>query len=139
MRKIIYVTTGVLVCAALFACGPKPDPPVSGADLVATAVAAHYEVNVDGVRKSEDGYEWNVSAVNGSEYSWMGTFYVKLVDASNVIIESHDFEIRDMVPPGGKTSGLKFASQYAPLEKGGTVAALKAEVDVTAYKEPAGG
>ena len=139
MRKIICVTTGVLACAALFACGPKPKSPVSGADLVATAVAAHYEVNVDGVRKSEDGYEWNVSAVNGSEYSWMGTFYVKLVDASNVIIESHDFEIRDMVPPGGKTSGLKFASQYAPLEKGGTVAALKAEVDVTAYKEPAGG
>jgi hypothetical protein len=105
---------------------------------VATAVAAHYQINVDGVRKADGGYEWVVSAVNGSEYSWKGTFYVKLVDASNEILESHDFEVKDMVPPGGKTRGLKFSSPYAPVEKGGTVASLKAEVDVAGYEEPTG-
>jgi hypothetical protein len=138
VRKIICVTIGILACAAFFACGPKPQPPVTGADLVATAVAAHYEVNVDGVRKADGGYEWVVSAVNGSEYSWQGTLYVKLVDAANEILESHDFEMKDMVPPGGKAKGLKFTSPYAPVEKGGTVAALKAEVDVVTYEEPAG-
>lgn len=138
MRKIIFVTIGVLACAALFACGSKPQPPVTGADLVATAVAAHYEINVDGVKKADNGYEWVVTAVNGSEYSWAGTLYVKLVDGANEILESHDFEMKDMVPPGGKTKGLKFTSPYAPVEKGGTVAALKAEVDVANYEEPAG-
>jgi len=138
VRKIFCVTIGFSVCAALCACGPKPAPPVTGADLVATAVAAHYEVNVDGVRKAGDEYEWAVSAVNGSEYSWRGTLYIKLVDAANEIVESHDFEIGDMVPPGGKTRGLKFTSAYAPVEKGGTVGALKAEVDVAGYEEPTG-
>jgi hypothetical protein len=137
VRKVLFVTIGILACAAFFACGPKPKPPVTGADLVATAVAAHYEVNVDGVRKAGDGYDWVVSAVNGSEYAWQGTLYVKLVDGANEILESHDFEIQDMVPPGGKTRGLKFNSPYAPVEKGGTVAALKAEVDVANYEEPA--
>jgi hypothetical protein len=138
VRKVICGTIGILACAALFACGPKPKPPVTGADLVATAVAAHYELRVDGVRKTDDGYEWVVSAFNGSDYYWSGTLYIKLVDATNEIIESHDFEIKNTVPPGGKTMGLKFTSPYAPVEKGGTVAALKAEVDVATYEETAG-
>jgi len=33
---------------------------------------------------------------------------------------------------------LKFTSPYAPVEKGGTGAALKAAVDVPNYEEPAG-
>ena len=140
MRKIIGVSLVLTGCfyLALAGCGPKPKPPVSGADLVATAVAAHYEVNVDAVKEVGGEYEWIVTTVNGSDYAWKGTFYVKLVDAQNEIIESHDFPMSDLVPPGGKTGGLKFTSKYAPLEKGGTVAALKAEVDVTDYTEPGG-
>jgi hypothetical protein len=139
--KIIGVSLAVAACLYLFlaGCGPKPKPPVTGADLVATAVAAKYRVNVDGVKEVGGEYEWTVSAVNGSEYSWKGTLYVELVNAANEIIESHDFEIKEMVAPGDRTRGLKFTSRYAPLEKGGTVEALKVEVDVADYREPAGG
>ncbi len=139
MGKLFFTISTVAVCLALWACGPKTKPPVTGADLVATAVAAHYVVNVDDVKKVDGRYEWTVSAVNGSGYAWQGTFYVKLVDAEDKIVESHDFKVEEMVPPGGKTTGLKFTSKYAPSEMGGNVASLKAEVDVADYKEPSAG
>jgi hypothetical protein len=131
--------TGVLAWAALCACGPKPQPPVTGADLVATAVAARYLVTVNAVTKADGHYKWAVSAVNGSEYAWRGTLSLKLVDASNRILESHEFEIAEMAPPGHKTAGLTFTSDLAPVERGGDVARLKAEVNVAEYEEPPGG
>lgn len=136
MRKLILPVFTIAVCLAMWACAPKAKPPVTGADLVATAVAARYVINVDGVKEAGGRYEWTVSAVNGSDYAWKGTLYVKLVDAENEIIGSHDFEMNDMVPPGGKTTALKFTSEYAPSEMGGDVTMLKAEVDVTDYEEP---
>ncbi|UCH77594.1 MAG: hypothetical protein JSU81_07615 [Candidatus Coatesbacteria bacterium] len=139
MRKIVYVTAAVVAGAALLACGPKPQPPVTGADLVATAVAARYLVKVDGVTETDGRYKWAVSAVNGSEYAWRGTLSLKLVDTSNRILESHDFEIEEMAPPGHKTTGLTFTSDLAPVERGGEVARLKAEVNVAEYEEPAAG
>jgi len=99
-------------------------------------VAAHYVVDVDDVKEADGGYEWTVTAVNRSDYSWKGTFYVKLVNVDDEIVESHDFEMRDMVPPGGWTAGLKFTSRYAPTEMDGDISLVKAEVDVTAYEEP---
>lgn len=139
MRKISCMAAVVLAGATLVACGPKPQPPVTGADLVATAVAARYLVVVDGVVETGGRYKWTVSAVNGSEYAWRGTLSLKLVDASNRILESHDFEIAEMAPPGHKTAGLTFTSDFAPVERGGDVARLKAEVNVAEYEEPSGG
>lgn len=139
MRKLSIFITAALACIVLLACGTPPKQPVTGADLVATAVAARYVVTVDSVREAGGRYEWTVNAVNGSEYSWRGTLYVKLVGPGNEIVESHDFKIDELVPPGGKTKGLKFTSDYAPSEKGGDIALLKAEVDVASYKEPASG
>jgi hypothetical protein len=135
MAKVSFTTLTVVICLALWACGPKAKPPVTGADLVATAVAARYVVDVDDVKEVDGRYEWTVSAVNGSDYAWKGTFYVKLVDAENEIVESHDFDMGEMVPPGGKTTGLQFTSKYAPSDMDGAVTMLKAEVDVTDYKE----
>jgi hypothetical protein len=139
MGKVSVSITAVLACFFLFACGAPPKQPVTGADLVATAVAARYVVTVDNVREAGGRYEWTVNAVNGSDYSWRGILYVKLVGPGNKIVESHDFKIDELVPPGGKTAGLKFTSEYAPSEKGGDIALLKAEVDVVSYKEPAAG
>jgi hypothetical protein len=136
MGKLSVFITAVLACFILFACGTPAKQPVTGADLVSTAVAARYVVTVDDVREAGDRYEWTVDAVNGSEYAWRGTLYVKLVGPGNEIVESHDFKIDELVPPGGKTTGLKFTSEYAPSEKGGDIALLKAEVDVASYKEP---
>ena len=136
MHRLSAIVACILVCGALLACGAKPEPPVTGADLVATAVAAHYEVEVDDVKETDGGYEWTVTAVNRSDYSWKGTFYVKLVNVEDEIVESHDFEMRDMVPPGGRTAGLKFTSQYAPTEMDGEISLVKAEVDVADYEEP---
>jgi hypothetical protein len=136
MGKLSVFVTGAVVCFILLACGAPPKQPVTGADLVATAVAARYVVTVDGVREADGRYEWTVSAVNGSDYAWKGTLYVKLVGAGNEIVESHDFKVDEMVPPGGKTAGLKFTSEYAPSEMGGDVTLLKAEVDVAYYEEP---
>jgi hypothetical protein len=137
MNKVSVLLTSAAVVLVLFGCGAPPKTPVTGADLVATAVAAHYSVNVDAVRETEGRYEWTVSAVNGSEYSWKGTLYVRLVGPANEIVESHDFKIDQMVPPGGKTSGLKFTSAHAPAERGGDIESLKIEVDVAYYEEPA--
>jgi hypothetical protein len=139
MNKVSGLLTTAAIVFMLFGCGAPPKTPVTGADLVATAVAAHYAVNVDDVREADGRYEWTVSAVNGSDYSWKGTLYVKLVGAGNEIMESHDFKIDEMVPPGGKTSGLKFTSDHSPSEVGGDVELLKVEVDVAGYEEPAGG
>lgn len=139
MRKITCLAVGALAGAALVSCGPKPQPPVTGADLVATAVAARYQVKVDGVTMTDGRYKWTVSAVNGSEYAWRGTLSLKLIDASNRILESHDFEIAELAPPGHKTAGLTFTSDLAPVERGGGVTRLKAEVNVVAYEEPSGG
>ncbi len=137
MDKVSVLLTSAAVVLVLCGCGAPPKTPVTGADLVATAVAAHYSVNVDAVREAEGRYEWSVSAVNGSEYSWKGTLYVRLVGPANEIVESHDFKIDQMVPPGGKTSGLKFTSDHAPMERGGDIVSLKIEVDVAYYEEPA--
>ncbi len=139
MDKLSVFVAAVIACFILLACGAPPKQPVTGADLVSTAVAAHYAVTVDGVREVDGRYEWTVSAVNGSGYTWKGTLYVKLVDAGNKIVESHDFMVDEMVPPGGKTTGLKFASEYAPSEMGGDITLLKAEVDVAYYEEPSAG
>jgi hypothetical protein len=136
MRRLSVVVACISVCGVLLACGSRPEPPVTGADLVATAVAAHYSVNVDDVSKTDGDYEWTVTAVNRSDYSWKGTFYVKLVNVEDEIVESHDFDMPDMVPPGGRTAGLKFTSRYAPTEMDGEISLVKAEVDVTAYEEP---
>lgn len=136
MHRLSAVVACIMFCGILLACGPRPEPPVTGADLVATAVAAHYRVDVDDVRQVDGGYEWTVTAVNHSDYSWKGTFYVKLVNVDNEIVESHDFEIRDMVPPGGRTTGLTFTSQYAPTRMNGEISLVKAEVHVADYEEP---
>ena len=136
MGKVSVFITAVLACFFLLACGAPLKQPVTGADLVATAVAARYVVTVDDVREVGGRYDWTVSAVNGSDYAWRGTLYVKLVGPGNEIVERHDFTVDELVPPGGKTAGLKFTSEYAPLEKGGDIALLKAEVDVASYKEP---
>lgn len=136
MGKVSVFITAVAVCFFLLACGAPPKQPVTGADLVATAVAARYVVTVDNVREAGGRYEWTVNAVNGSDYAWRGTLYVKLVGPGNEIVESHDFKIDELVPPGGKTKGLKFTSEYAPSGKGGDIALLKAEVDVASYEEP---
>ncbi len=139
MRRTVIVLSAFAVLIS-GACGPKPKSPVSGADLVATAVAAHYTARVDGVVPREGGgYDWSVSALNGSDYSWKGTLTIKLVNARNEVIEGHDFPIAEMVPPLGKTSGLRFTSAHAPLERAGDVAQLKVEVNVTDYREPAAG
>ncbi|MEE9457875.1 MAG: hypothetical protein V3W11_12090 [bacterium] len=139
MDKLSVFVAAVIACFILLACGAPPKQPVTGADLVATAVAARYAVTVDDVREVDGRYEWTVSAVNGSGYTWKGTLYVKLVDAGNEIVESHDFKVDEMMPPGGKTTGLKFASEYAPSEMGGDITLLKAEVDVAYYEEPSAG
>ncbi len=139
MSKLSVFATAAIVCIVFLACGAPPKQPVTGADLVATAVAARYAVAVDDVREAGGRYEWTVSAVNGSDYAWKGTLYVKLVDAENEIVESHDFKVDEMVAPGGKTTGLKFTSEYAPSEMGGDVTLLKAEVDVAYYEEPSAG
>jgi hypothetical protein len=139
MGKVSVFITAVLACFFLLACGAPPKQPVTGADLVATAVSAHYVVTVDSVREVGGRYEWTVNALNGSEYAWRGTLYVKLVGPGNKIVESHDFKIDELVPSGGKTRGLKFTSDYAPTEQGGDIALLKAEVDVASYKEPTAG
>jgi hypothetical protein len=136
MHRLSAIVACISVCGVLLACGSRPEPPVTGADLVATAVAAHYGVDVDEVKKADGGYEWTVTAVNRSDYSWKGTFYVKLVNVEDEIVESHDFEMRDMVPPGGRTAGLRFTSQYAPTEMDGEISLVKAEVDVAGYEEP---
>ncbi len=137
MSKVSGLITIAVVGCIMAGCGTPSKPPVTGADLVATAVAARYVVNVDAVRETEGRYEWSVSAVNGSDYSWKGTLYVKLVGPGNEIAESHDFEVDEMVPPGGKTSGLKFTSDHGPVERGGDIESLKIEVDVAYYEEPA--
>ena len=139
MGKAYFLLVAMLLCFMMLACGAPPKQPVTGADLVATAVAARYVVIVDAVEKLGDRYEWTVSAVNGSEYSWRGTLYIKLVGPGSEIVESHDFKIDEMVAPAGKTKGLKFTSDYAPAEEGGDITALKAEVNVVDYKEPTGG
>lgn len=129
----------LLVMAAtvfLAACGPRPKPPISGADLVAPAIAGGYSIVVDNVTPVGSVHEWTLTAVNGSSYSWRGTLIVKFVDGQNKIIESHDFAIDQMVPPGGKTMGLKVCSKHLPLERSGDVAAFKVEVNVADYKEP---
>jgi hypothetical protein len=140
VRKItgIAVVVALGLSFALAGCGSKPKPPISGADLVATAVAAHYVITIDDVSEEGDVYKWTISARNGSSYPWMGTLYIRLVDDNNEIIESHDFEIAEMVPPNGNTSGLTFESKYLPMQMGGEVAALKAEVDVVKYEEEGG-
>jgi len=134
MRRSTWLLT-VAVAVILSACGPKPKSPVSGADLVAPAVAGGYSVVVDNVTPAGSAYDWTISAVNGSPYSWRGTLIVKFVDGENKIIESHEFPIDQMVPPGGKTTGLKFSSTHRPLERNGDVAAFKVEVNVADYKE----
>jgi hypothetical protein len=139
MAKLSVFVAAVIACFVLLACGAPPKQPVTGADLVSTAVAAHYAVAVDDVREVDGRYEWTVSAVNGSGYTWKGTLYVKLVDAGNKIVESHDFKVDEMMPPGGKKTGLKFTSEYAPSEMGGAITLLKAEVDVAYYEEPSAG
>jgi hypothetical protein len=139
MGKVSVFITVVLACFFLLACGAPPKQPVTGADLVSTAVSARYVVTVDSVREVGGRYEWTVNALNGSEYAWRGTLYVKLVGPGNEIVESHDFKIDELVPPGGKTTGLKFTSDYAPTEQGGDIALLKAEVDVASYKESTAG
>ena len=139
MGKAYFLLVAMLLGFIMLACGAPPKQPVTGADLVATAVAARYIVTVDDVEKVGDRYEWTVSAVNGSEYSWSGTLYIKLVGPGNEIVESHDFKMDELVAPAGKTKGLKFTSDYAPTEQGGDITALKAEVDVVDYKEPAAG
>jgi hypothetical protein len=135
MRRFVW---GLAVTAAvlLAACGPKPKSPVSGADLVAPVVAGGYSIVVDNVVPAGAAYDWTISAVNGSPYSWKGTLIVKLVDGQNKILESHEFPVDAMVPPSGKTSGLKFNSPHRPLEQNGDVAALKVEVNIADYKEP---
>jgi len=131
------ILTSLVAAALLAACSPKAEkPPVSGADLVATAVAAHYGVRVDAVVPNGSRFDWSVTAANNSEYGWKGTLTVKLVDAANIILESHDFPIAEMVPPGGTTGGLTFNSAFAPVERGGKVARLKVEVNVADYVEP---
>jgi hypothetical protein len=137
MNKVFGLLTIAAVVLLLFGCGAPPKTPVTGADLVSTAVAAHYSVKVDAVRETEGRYEWTISAVNGSEYSWKGTLHVRLVGPADEIVESHEFKIDEMVPPGGKTSGLKFTSDHAPMERGGDIVSLKIEVDVAYYEEPA--
>lgn len=126
----------VAALVVMAACGPKPKPPISGADMVAPSIAAGYSVVVDNVTPVGSVYEWTLTAVNGSSYSWRGTLSVKFVDSQNKIIESHDFEIDQIVPPGGKTMGLKVCSKHLPLERSGDVAAFKVEVNVADYKEP---
>lgn len=126
----------ILISVIFTACGPKPTPPISGADLVANAVAAHYEVRVDRIDRTPTGFEWTLTAINHSEYAWRGKLIVKFLDASNKIVGSQSFTITEMVPPGGTTSGLRFVSAEGPVERGGRVARLKVEVDVTEYKEP---
>ncbi len=117
-------------------CGHGSKPPITGADLVATAVSARYVVSVDSVTPTADGFEWLVTAANGSAYTWRGTLYIRLVDTANKIIQTEEFAVPKMVPPGGKTASLKFQSPYAPAEMGGVVARIKVEVDVAAYEEP---
>jgi len=128
----------VIAFAAATACGPKAPPPVSGADLVANAVAAHYDVRVDRVDRQNQDFLWTITATNRSGYAWRGTLIIKLVDAANNVVGTHEFPINEMTPAGGVTPGLTFVSPDAPVERGGRVARLKVEVSVAAYEEPAG-
>jgi hypothetical protein len=140
LRRVYVVgIVGVVTLSGACGKGPASRPPISGADLVANAVSSRYNVVVDGVQPAAGGaYEWTVTAVNGSAYSWKGTLTLKLVDEANRVLESHDVPISTLVPPGGRNEGLKFTSRHRPLDAGGDVAALKVEVNVTEYKEAAG-
>lgn len=138
MRAItvrVIMAVGVMVVIA--GCGTSSkNPPISGADIVAPAIAARYVVAIQSVTPAGDGYDWNLNALNGSEYTWKGTLTVKLLDSQKKILEQHDFPVPAMVAPGGTTSNLKFHSKLAPQDMGGTVTGIKVEVDVLGYEEP---
>ena len=88
---------------------------------------------------SGDGYRWVFAATNNSEYSWKGTLTLKLVDAESIILDSHDFEIDEMIGPGEYREDLEFISDHAIHDIGGEVTKVLVEVNVTDYIEPENG
>jgi len=118
-------------------CGEtEQEPPITEKDFISVIVANHYMVEPTVCEPEGDAFRWTFKATNRSDYSWKGTLTLKLVNAESIFLDTHDFDISEMVGPGEVTENLEFVSEHSIHNMGGEVTKVLVEANVTDYIEP---